>query len=311
MNNMLFKHLSLIVSVAALALVASAMSASAETTNSGDPANIASSVQEEATAIAPTTSEIASSVNNVEITAESTNTESQAEEARLSKVEPTQATVAASQPIKLAHHHKKADHVLQAQAQTTDISLNAKPAPGTVATTAAALQGKATNSPLQNINSQTPASKETQIAQTDIDLGRTTRGGSSYVGVAGNIGLGGETAIGSTNFAVISKIGLTRNLAVRPSAIFGGSTAILIPVTYDFAQQRGDEDLEPARFSPYAGAGVSLNTGDDTGLGLIATGGVDVPLSAQYTATAGVNVSFKEKTDVGLLLGVGYNFSGF
>ncbi len=305
---MLFKHLSLIVSLAALALVASAIYASAETTNSGDPANIASSVQEEATAIAPTTPEVVSSVGNVELTSESTNTESQAEEASLSKVE---ATGAASQPIKLAHHHKKADRVLQAQAQTTDISLNAKPAPGTVATTAAALQGKATNSPLQNINSQTPASKETQIAQTDIDLGRTTRGGSSYVGVAGNIGLGGETAIGSTNFAVISKIGLTRNLAVRPSAIFGGSTAILIPVTYDFAQQRGNEDLEPARFSPYAGAGVSLNTGDDTGLGLIATGGVDVPLSAQYTATAGVNVSFKEKTDVGLLLGVGYNFSGF
>ncbi|HEY9693836.1 MAG TPA: hypothetical protein V6D15_16655 [Oculatellaceae cyanobacterium] len=306
MNNMLFKHLSLIVSVAALTLVASAMSASAETTNSGDSANIASSVQDSASAIAPTTPEVVSSVGNVDLTAD------QAATAGWSEVEPTQPKVAvvAQKPTKLAHHHET-DQVLQAQAQTTDVSLNAKPAPGTVATTAAALQGKATNSPVQNITSETPASKDTKIAQTDIDLGRTTRGGSSYVGVAGNIGLGGETAIGSTNFAVMGKIGLTRTLAVRPSAIFGDSTAILIPVTVDFPLQRGDEDLEPARFSPYAGAGVSLNTGDDTGLGLIATGGVDVPLSAQYTATAGVNVSFKEKTDFGLLLGVGYNFSGF
>ncbi len=307
---MFFKHLSLIVSVAALTLVANAMSATAETTNSGDPANITSSVQDSVGAIAPTTQQVISSVGNVDLTAESTNTQTQAEVHNLSQVEPTAAPVAPQEPTKLAHHNDSAQ-VLQAQAQTTDISVNAKPAPGTVVTTAAALQGKGTNSPVQNLTSQTPASKETQIAQTDIDLGRTTRGGSSYVGVAGNLGLGGETAIGSTNLAVISKIGLTRNLAVRPSAIFGGSTAILVPVTYDFALQRGNETLEPARFSPYAGAGVSLNTGDDTGIGLIATGGVDVPLSAQYTANAGVNVSFKEKTDFGLLLGVGYNFSGF
>ena len=310
MNNMLFKHLSLIVSVAALTLVASAMSASAETTNSGDPANIASSVQDSASAIAPTTPEVVSSVGNVDLTTEYTNTQSQAATASLSKVEPTPATVTASQPIKLAHHHET-KQVLQAQAQTTDISVNAKPATVPGATTADALQGKTTNSPLQNTTSQTPASKETQIAQTDIDPGRTTRGGSSYIGVAGNIGLGGETAIGSSNFAVISKIGLTRNIAVRPSAIFGDSTAILIPVTYDFPLERGTNPLEPARFSPYVGAGISLNTGDDTGLGVIATGGVDVPLSAQYTATAGLNVSFKDRTDFGLLLGVGYNFSGF
>jgi hypothetical protein len=302
---MLFKHLSLIVSVAALTLVASAMSAVAETTNSGDAANIAPSVQDSASAIA--TTEVASSVGNVDVTAD------QAATAGWNEVEPTQPKVAVvgSQPIKLAHHNDKADHVLQAQAQTTDTSVNAKPAPGKVATTAAALQSKTTNSAVKNTTSQTPASKETQIAQTDIDLGRTTRGGSSYVGVAGNIGLGGETAIGSTNFAVISKIGLTRNFAVRPSAIFGDSTAILVPVTYDFPIERGDETLEPARFSPYLGAGVSINTGDDTGVGVIATGGVDVPLSAQYTATAGLNVSFKEKTDFGVLLGVGYNFSGF
>jgi hypothetical protein len=42
--------------------------------------------------------------------------------------------------------------------------------------------------------------------------------------------------------------------------------------------------------------------------GFLLTGGVDVPLSPQFTATAGVNVGFIDDTEVGLLLGVGYNF---
>jgi hypothetical protein len=35
---------------------------------------------------------------------------------------------------------------------------------------------------------------------------------------------------------------------------------------------------------------------------------VDVPLSREFTATAGLNVGFLDQTDVGLVLGVGYNF---
>jgi hypothetical protein len=35
---------------------------------------------------------------------------------------------------------------------------------------------------------------------------------------------------------------------------------------------------------------------------------VDVRVSPEFTATAGVNVGFLDKTDVGLLLGIGYNF---
>jgi hypothetical protein len=55
-----------------------------------------------------------------------------------------------------------------------------------------------------------PASETSaEVAQVDVDPGRTTRGGSSYIGVAGNIGLGGDSAIGEGSFMVISKIGLT------------------------------------------------------------------------------------------------------
>jgi hypothetical protein len=41
------------------------------------------------------------------------------------------------------------------------------------------------------------------------------------------------------------------------------------------------------------------------------TGGVDVPLNRQFTASASVNAGFFDQTDVGFLIGVGYNFNGF
>ncbi|MHC5728818.1 MAG: fasciclin domain-containing protein, partial [Nostoc sp.] len=53
-----------------------------------------------------------------------------------------------------------------------------------------------------------------------VEPGRATRGGRSYIGVAGNIGLlGNDRALSDGNFAVISKVGLTRNISVRPSVI--------------------------------------------------------------------------------------------
>ncbi|BAY24009.1 multi-sensor hybrid histidine kinase [Calothrix sp. NIES-2100] len=59
------------------------------------------------------------------------------------------------------------------------------------------------------------------------------------------------------------------------------------------------------------GAGVAIETSDDPDVGLLLTGGVDVPLNTNFTATAGVNAAFLDETDVGLMLGVGYNFTGF
>jgi hypothetical protein len=55
---------------------------------------------------------------------------------------------------------------------------------------------------------------------------------------------------------------------------------------------------------------VAISTGDDSTIGALITGGVDVPLSSQFTATAAVNVGFVDETEVGLLIGVGYTFSG-
>lgn len=178
------------------------------------------------------------------------------------------------------------------------------PVPGTVATSSAVL----TTESAQPTN---PTSIP-RVAQSDIDVGRTTRGGSSYIGVAGNIGIdGGDSSLGDGNFAVISKVGLTNSISVRPSAVLGDNTTILLPVTYDFSFQQADPFSEPLAIAPYVGAGAALKTGDDSQVAFLVSGGIDVPLNAQFTATASVNAGFFDQTDIGFLLGVGYNFTAF
>ncbi len=191
----------------------------------------------------------------------------------------------------------------------------AVPVPGTTTTSSAALLESATPvfQPLNQPSNQ-PASQpaKTEVAQADIDPGRRTRGGSSYVGVAGNIGIsGGDSALGDGNFAVISKIGLTSGFSVRPSAVFGDNTAVLIPVTYDFSLDSvNDPFAEPLAIAPYVGAGVALKTNDGAQVAFLVSGGVDFPLTPQFTATAAINAGFFDETDIGVLVGVGYNFNG-
>ncbi|MEH2192397.1 MAG: hypothetical protein V7K98_06975 [Nostoc sp.] len=182
------------------------------------------------------------------------------------------------------------------------------PVPGTVATSSATL----TSEFVQPTSQTTAQPSATKVAQSDIDLGRTTRGGSSYLGVAGNIGLSGDgsSSLGDGNFAVVSKIGLTNSISVRPSAVFGDNTTILLPVTYDFTFKSADAFSEPLAIAPYIGVGAAYKTGDDSQFAFLASAGIDVPLNAQFTATASVNAGFFDQTDVGFLLGVGYNFTG-
>ncbi len=177
------------------------------------------------------------------------------------------------------------------------------PVPGTALTSSAGL-----------ISESKPTAQfpSTQVAQADIDLGRPTRGGRSYIGVAGNIGIGGgDSSLGDGNFAVISKVGLTNSISVRPSAVFGNNTTILLPITYDFNLQQADPFEEPLAIAPYVGVGAAIKTGSDSSTALLVSGGIDFPLNPQFTATASINAGFFDQTDVGLLLGVGYNFTGF
>ena len=183
----------------------------------------------------------------------------------------------------------------------------AAPVPGTAATSAQVLtEQTATPSSTAEAVAPTTETEAPKVAQS-IDPGRATRSGSSYIGAGLNVGITGDTALGDTNFTVLSKIGLTPTISVRPSVMIGDDADILIPVTLDFPSYTADGIGVSA--APYVGAGVAITTGDSDVVRLLLTGGVDVPLTPQFTATAAVNAAVFDDTDVGLLLGIGYNFT--
>jgi len=155
-----------------------------------------------------------------------------------------------------------------------------------------------------------PATGNLQLTQAPVVPGRSTRSGPSYIGIGGNIGLGGDTTLGDSGFAVISKIGLTRNLSARPAVVIGGNDpTVLVPVTLDFpissVAEAGRVNL---RAAPYVGGGIAISTGSGSLVRPLITAGVDVPVASRITATAGVNFAFFDDTEIGLVLGAGYNF---
>ncbi|MCJ8282891.1 MAG: hypothetical protein MJK14_24585 [Rivularia sp. ALOHA_DT_140] len=159
---------------------------------------------------------------------------------------------------------------------------------------------------------QTPKARveKTSNKVAQFSPGTRTRSGSSYIGAGGFIGFDDDSNFGDGGFAVISKIGISRNFSIRPSAFFEDDAVFLVPVTVDFpVNSVADTGFQRISVAPYLGAGVSINTDDDSDVGFLLTGGVDVPVSRKLTATGGVNIGFSDdNTDVGLLLGVGYNF---
>ncbi len=157
-----------------------------------------------------------------------------------------------------------------------------------------------------------PTTPDTTTSPMVVSPGRVTRSGSSYFGVGGNIGIGsGDTQLGQSSFALISKIGLLPSFSVRPSVLFSDNVTILLPVTYDFSFGEGPTETLGFKAAPYVGVGAAISTGNGADVGLLLTGGVDVPITSQFTATAAVNATVTGRAAVGILLGVGYNFNGF
>jgi hypothetical protein len=204
------------------------------------------------------------------------------------------------------------------QNPTPSIPQNTTPTttPTTPDTTTPVTPSTTPTTPDTTTPSTTPTTPGTTTPDTtpsqELAPGRATRSGSSYVGIGGNIGIGdGDISLGETSFAVLSKIGLTRNFSVRPSVLFSEDVAILVPITYDFSFGEGPTGELGFTAAPFLGVGAAISTGDDGEVGLLLTGGIDVPLSSQFTATASVNASVTGQAAVGIIFGVGYNFAGF
>ncbi len=151
-----------------------------------------------------------------------------------------------------------------------------------------------------------------EVVPDDVDPGQATRSGPSYIGIGGNLGITGGSALGDGNFGIISKIGLSRFLSIRPSAIidFNDDATILVPITLDFARRQPLEVTQDLGISlaPYFGGGAAITTDGD--VGPLLTAGVDVPIGQRFTANAALNIGFLDPVDVGVMIGVGYNFPG-
>lgn len=150
-----------------------------------------------------------------------------------------------------------------------------------------------------------PATTGTQeIAQVTRPLYRGVA--PVYVGIGGNIGIidSDDSAVGDFGFNVISKISLGPRFAVRPSLQFSEDDFnVAVPVTYNF------NPVDFGRFSMYPSLGAGVDIGDE--IGLLLNGGIDIPISREFTLNSQLNWRVSEDAGLGVSLGVGYNFSVF
>jgi hypothetical protein len=288
------KRVSFVLGLAALVLIGNGLSAQAQTVDTGLNEQLAEPVITEASP-----QQLSSEVD----TSQNLPTQTTVADVPTSEVDVApEGTLGQPLEVNVAPEEALAQPLQALEPTATPQTANAlvAPVPGTTATSSAALAPQTTQTQFQR----------SDVAQADIDVGQPTRGISSYIGIAANIGLGGESALGDGNFMVISKIGVTNTISARPSVVLGDDTVFLIPVTYDFARQIAEPFEETFPVVPYAGAGIAIEASDDAEIALMLTGGVDVPITTQLTATAAVNAAFFDDTDIGLMIGVGYNFGG-
>lgn len=128
----------------------------------------------------------------------------------------------------------------------------------------------------------------------------------SYIGIQGNIGIrGDDSAISDGGYGLIGKTGFNENLSLHTSTIFG-NTISTYALTYGVPIANKEDEIVAF---PFIGPGLSLTTTDGIDIDFLITAGVDVPLSPDFTGTIRLNTNFKGDPEMGILLGIGYNFS--
>jgi hypothetical protein len=130
----------------------------------------------------------------------------------------------------------------------------------------------------------------------------------SYFGVGGGLGLrGGETGLADGGFSILSRIGITDSISVHNATIFGDQTALMPALTIGIPIRK--KNAEAVIAYPFIGGGININTSQNFEVDPLLVAGIDVPVADRVMATTRLNVGFGEdKTDVGVLLGIGYRF---
>lgn len=172
------------------------------------------------------------------------------------------------------------------------------------------------NASVLQINTQTiPVEKTKGTATVPVaqqpEPERQVRSNNGYIGIGGSIGLSGDkTALGSGGLAILSKNRITDNLSLHSTTVVFGSRTAVSTYALTFGIPIKDKSSGQVFVFPFVGGGVIVR-GDFNIDGLVASG-VDVPISQDLTATAQLNVGFPDgNTDVGLQIGIGYDFRLF
>lgn len=298
MNTIFCQRTAFLLSLTTLTVVSSGLSAKAQTTDLSGADLITTLPAQNKDAVTQIQSD------QTKTSSEEVNNTTTAENSV--KTEPINTTALTSASALMAEFSTA--QVLEATSETTNpvIAQNGTVAPETNPSTNQTAPGTFQDGTTPEQTAPGTLQDETTPGTRGVAPGRATRSGPSYIGIGGNIGFGGDTTLSEGAFSVFSKVGLTRNLSVRPAALIGDNAVFLVPVTVDFPTE--DLEITEVTVAPYVGGGLAISTGRDSTVGALITGGVDVPISPRITATAGVNVGFIDETEVGILLGVGYNY---
>jgi hypothetical protein len=133
---------------------------------------------------------------------------------------------------------------------------------------------------------------------------------NGYIGIGSAIGLSGNTtSLGTGGVAILTKVRFTDNLSLHDATVLfgGGAATSMIILSADFPIRN---DAGQTIVSPFIGGGAMLRYAEGLYISPAISGGVDIPLSKDFTGTVRVNAGFpsNRNADVGILVGAGYNF---
>lgn len=132
---------------------------------------------------------------------------------------------------------------------------------------------------------------------------------SSYIGIGGAIGASGNTtSLATGGLAILSKVGFSDTLSLHDATVlFGnGAATSMIIVTAEFPIRDNDGRTI---VSPFLGGGAMLRYNNGLYISPALSGGIDLPLTKNFTGTLRLNAGFPKDrpADLGILIGAGYN----
>jgi hypothetical protein len=147
------------------------------------------------------------------------------------------------------------------------------------------------------------------IAQSVVPI-ESFQSPNSYIGIGGAIGVNGNTtSLGTGGLTIVSKLRFTDNLSLHDATVLFGREAAtsMIILSADFPIRNSAGKTIAA---PFIGGGAMLRYADGLYVSPAVSGGVDIPMSSNFTGTVRLNAGFpsSRSADVGLIIGAGYSF---